>query len=208
MITVPPFPLADLKTYRLPRYLSTNSTTHSPQIHRFITGHDKNGKSVYSDALTETVSFWAVGPRSNPAGFGLAYTTASSPVQLNDDKDLAEFANENEQRTKGGLAKRGGTVMRFVDYPPNGASPMHRTVSCDYAVAIIGEMECLLDSGETRTLCPGDVLIQRGTMHQWINHSDSWARMLYVLLDAAVVEVNGQRLGEELGGMEGVPNSH
>jgi hypothetical protein len=45
-------------------------------------------------------------------------------------------------------------------------------------------------------------------MHQWINHSDSWARMLYVLLDAAEVEVNGQQLGEELGGMEGVPNSH
>ncbi|KAJ5249283.1 hypothetical protein N7468_000734 [Penicillium chermesinum] len=156
-----------------------------PQIHRFITGHDKNGKSVYSDALTETVSFWAVGPRSNPAGFGLAYTTASSPVQLNDDKDLAEFANENEQRTKGGLAKRGGTVMRFVDYP--------RT-------------EPHLCTAPSAVTTPSRSL--RGTMHQWINHSDSWARMLYVLLDAAVVEVNGQRLGEELGGMEGVPNSH
>ncbi|KAJ5212476.1 uncharacterized protein N7498_004122 [Penicillium cinerascens] len=85
---------------------------------------------------------------------------------------------------------------------------MHRTVSCDYAVVIFGELECLLDSGETRTLCQGDVLIQRGTMHKWINHSDAWARMVYVLLDAEEVEVNGQRLGEELGGMEGVPNSH
>lgn len=179
-----------------------------PQLHRFITSHDKNGKAVYSNALPEIVSFWAVGPKSDPAGFGLGYTTASSPVQLSCDKDLAEFAEEHERRTKGGLVKRGGSVMRFVDYPPHGASPMHRTVSCDYAIVIIGEMECVLDSGEARTLCQGDVLIQRGTMHQWINHGDSWARMLYVLLDAAEVEVDGQRLGEELGGMKGVPNSH
>lgn len=179
-----------------------------PQQHRFITSTDKSGKAVYSNAFSETVSFWAVGPKSNPAGFGLAYTTTSSPIQLNGDKDLTEFADEHERRTKGGLVKRGGSVMRFVDYPPRGVSPMHRTVSCDYAVMIIGEMECLLDSGETRTLGQGDVLIQRGTMHQWINRTDSWARMLYVLLDAEVVEVNGQQLGEELGGMEGVPRSH
>lgn len=179
-----------------------------PQLHRFITSHDKNGKAVYSNALPETVSFWPVGPKSDPAGFGLAYTTTSSPVQLKSDKDLTEFAEEYARRTKGGLVKRGGSVMRFVDYPPSAVSPMHRTVSCDYAVVIIGEMECLLDSGETRTLSQGDVLIQRGTMHQWINHNDSWARMLYVLLDSEEVESNGQQLGEELGGMEGVPKSH
>lgn len=179
-----------------------------PQPRRFITRHDENGKAVYSNALPETVLFWAVGARSDPAGFGLAYTTSSSPIQLKDDKDLTEFAEGHERRMEGGLVKRGGSAMRFVDYPPRGASPMHRTVSCDYAVVMIGEMECLLDSGETRMLCQGDVLIQRGTMHQWVNHSDSWARMLYVLLGAEEVEVNGQRLGEELGGMEGVPNSH
>ena len=38
---------------------------------------------------------------------------------------------------------------------------MYRTVSCDYAVMIIGETEYLLDSGETRTLSQGEVLIQR-----------------------------------------------
>lgn len=183
-------------------------TNPLPQPRRFITSHDENGKAVYSDALPELVFFWAVGSKSDPAGFGLGYSTNSLPVQLNGDKDLNEFTEEHAQCTKGGLVKSGGSVMRFVDYPPRGVSPMHRTVSCDYAVVIIGEMECLLDSGETRTLRQGDLLIQRGTMHQWINHSDSWARMLYVLLGAEEVEINGQRLDEELGGMEGVPNSH
>ncbi|EED12321.1 conserved hypothetical protein [Talaromyces stipitatus ATCC 10500] len=170
--------------------------------------HNEHGKAVYSNAIAETIPFWPVGSKSDPAGFGLAYTTTCSPVQLNGEIDLTEFVEEHEQRTKGGLVKRGGSVMRFVDYPPHGASPMHRTVSCDYAVVIIGEMECLLDSGERRTLSQGDVLIQRGTMHQWINRSDSWSRMLYVLLDAIEVEINGQRLQEELGDMTGVPNSH
>lgn len=46
---------------------------------------------------------------------------------------------------------------------------MHRTVSLDYGVLISGELECLLDSGETRSVHPGDVVVQRGTMHQWVN---------------------------------------
>lgn len=184
-----------------------NFTNLLPQPRRFITCHDKGGKAIFSNALPEILPFWAVGPKSDPAGFGLAYTTTASPVPLNADKDLFSFAEEHKHQTKGGLVKSGGSVLRFVDYPPRGASPMHRTVSCDYAVMVFGEIECLLDSGETRTLSEGDVLIQRGTMHQWINHSASWARMLYVLLDAEEVEIDGQPLREKLGGMEGVPKS-
>ncbi|KAH7009544.1 hypothetical protein EDB80DRAFT_573021, partial [Ilyonectria destructans] len=98
-----------------------------------------------------------------------------------------------------------GSVLRYVDYPPRACSPMHRTVSCDYAIVPVGEIERLLDSGETRTLKTGDVLIQRGTMHWWINYGDSWAPMLYVLLDATEIKVKGRALGEELGDIEGVP---
>ena len=32
-------------------------------------------------------------------------------------------------------------------------------------------VELLLDSGESRTLKQGDVLLHRGTMHAWKNHS-------------------------------------
>lgn len=73
--------------------------------------------------------------------FGLAYSITTSTVPSKGDKDLAEIAKEHEQRTKGGLVKCGGSVI----------SPMQRTVSCDYGVVIIGEIECPLDSGETRT---------------------------------------------------------
>ncbi|KAI8648318.1 hypothetical protein LRP88_02064 [Fusarium phalaenopsidis] len=180
-----------------------------PQPRRFITTHDESGKAIYSTSLPEPVPFWTVGHKNEPVGFGLAYATSSAPVRLADDEDLSDFRHIYEQRRKMGLVKRSGSVLRYVDYPPRAGaySPMHRTVSCDYAIALVGEMECLLDSGESRVLKPGDVLIQRGTMHQWINHSESWSRMLYVLIDATPVDIEGKLLGEELGGMEHVPGS-
>lgn len=50
---------------------------------------------------------------------------------------------------------------------PGLLSPMHRTVSLDYGVVLEGEVELVLDSGETRVLKRGDVAIQRGTCHAW-----------------------------------------
>ncbi|KAJ1323134.1 cupin domain-containing protein [Microdochium nivale] len=182
--------------------------TGLPPTRRFITTHDESGYATYSEALPELIPLWPVGPRAEPAAFGLAYTTNSTPVLLTRDSDLEEFQRRDRDRQNSGLVQHGGgSVVRYVDYPPRACSPMHRTVSCDYAIAVFGQMSCLLDSGESRTLNPGDILIQRGTMHQWINQSDTWARMLYVLLDAAPVKLCDKTLGEELGGMEGVASS-
>jgi quercetin dioxygenase-like cupin family protein len=85
---------------------------------------------------------------------------------------------------------------------------MHRTVSLDYGVVIEGEVELVLDSGETRVLRRGDVAVQRGTMHAWRNTSRTeWARMMYVLQECKPVEVEGKVLGEDYGDMKGVPKS-
>lgn len=90
--------------------------------------------------------------------------------------------------------------------PPNALSSMHRTVSLDYGVVLEGEVQLELDSGETRLLKRGDVAVQRGTNHAWRNVTPpgedgqaQWARMLYVLLPAEKVEIDGKALGEELG---------
>lgn len=92
--------------------------------------------------------------------------------------------------------------------PPGATSPMHRTVSLDYGVVILGEVQLVLDSGETRVLKAGDVAVQRGTNHAWKNMSDSnWARMMYVLQPSLPIEINGKQLNEELGHMEGVRSS-
>ncbi|KAI4750893.1 hypothetical protein E4T44_14902 [Aureobasidium sp. EXF-8845] len=125
---------------------------------------------------------------------------------MNDDKDMAQY---KEYLVKPpGLVNKSGSVLRFVDCPPGSTSPMHRTVSLDYGVVLIGEMELVLDSGETRVMKVGDVAVQRGTNHAWRNTSKTeWARMMYVLQPSLPISINGKPLDEDLGDMEGVPNS-
>jgi quercetin dioxygenase-like cupin family protein len=49
-------------------------------------------------------------------------------------------------------------------------------------------VELILDSGETRILKPGDVLIHRGTMHGWRNRSTTeTARMICFVLPSEPV---------------------
>lgn len=88
---------------------------------------------------------------------------------------------------------------------------MHRTVSLDYGVVIEGEVECMLDSGETKLLKRGDVCVQRGTNHAWRNVSKdpktreaTLGRMLYVLQLCEPIEIAGNKLEEDRGDMPGV----
>jgi quercetin dioxygenase-like cupin family protein len=82
---------------------------------------------------------------------------------------------------------------------------MHRTVSLDYGVVMLGEIELILDSGETHLMKAGDICVQRGTMHAWRNTSQTeWARMLYVLQPCEPVIVNEKELIEDYGTMVGV----
>ena len=60
---------------------------------------------------------------------------------------------------------------------------MHRTKSIDYAVVISGEIDMLLDDSEVH-LKAGDVLVQRGTNHAWVNRAKEDCRIAFVLIDA------------------------
>lgn len=83
---------------------------------------------------------------------------------------------------------------------------MHRTVSLDYGIVLEGEIELVLDSGETRLMKRGDLCVQRATNHAWRNvtPNDGWARMVYVLVAAEKIEVAGKMLVEDLADMESV----
>jgi uncharacterized cupin superfamily protein len=61
---------------------------------------------------------------------------------------------------------------------------MHKTRSTDYAVVIEGEIDMLLDDSEVH-LAAGDVLIQQGTNHAWVNRSGRNCRIAFVLIDTA-----------------------
>jgi quercetin dioxygenase-like cupin family protein len=86
-----------------------------------------------------------------------------------------------------------GTVFRVVRYEPGVTPRRHRTDSVDYAVVISGEIDMELD-GETVTLKAGDVLVQRGTIHNWVNRSKDVAIVAFVLVAAKPVTAGGKTL--------------
>jgi quercetin dioxygenase-like cupin family protein len=176
-----------------------------PKINRFITTHDPTtGKAVFSSTQPAESRMVALQPgNSNSMGFALSYATNTFPVQVADDADLATYTSFLE--TPPGLVIGGGTVLRHVDFAPARTGVMHRTVSLDYGVVLEGEIDAVLDSGETRRMRRGDVCIQRGTMHAWRNPSDTeWCRMLFVLQPIVPLQVGGETLKEDLGTITGI----
>jgi quercetin dioxygenase-like cupin family protein len=76
---------------------------------------------------------------------------------------------------------------------------MHRSHSIDYGLVIEGFVDMQLDSGEIKHLGVGDVVVQRGTNHLWINPSATErARMAFILIEAKPVVIGGRALDEDL----------
>lgn len=177
-------------------------------LNRFITTHNAAGEAIFSNTLSEDMPIQSM---HDGADFSLAYTSSHFPAQLNKDADIAEY---NEFLTSPpGITISTGNVCRIVDMQPNATSPMHRTVSLDYGVVLEGEVELILDSGETRLLKRGDVAVQRGTNHAWRNvtpdvvdpvtgeKTPQWARMLYVLAPAQELHIGDKKMGEVVDGI-------
>ena len=64
---------------------------------------------------------------------------------------------------------------------------MHRTETIDYAIVIDGEITMLLDDSEV-VLRAGDVLVQNGTNHAWVNRSGKFCTIAFVLVDGKFEE--------------------
>jgi quercetin dioxygenase-like cupin family protein len=90
-----------------------------------------------------------------------------------------------------------GTVFRVIEFSPGSAPRVHRTDSIDYAVVIAGEIDMELDDGKEVHLKAGDVLVQRGTIHNWVNRGTRPCVMAFVLIDAKPVTVGGKTLHAE-----------
>jgi uncharacterized cupin superfamily protein len=53
----------------------------------------------------------------------------------------------------------------------------------DYAINLDGEIDMLMDDSEVH-MKAGDVLVQQGTNHAWVNNGDHRAGLLFILIDA------------------------
>ncbi|KAL4905124.1 hypothetical protein BDW74DRAFT_178130 [Aspergillus multicolor] len=180
-----------------------------PVLSRHITTHNAAGQAIFSTALPSSMP---VSPIPDGADFSLAYTSPSIPASFTHDADIQSYASYLAPGNAPGLVVSSGSVCRIVDMQPGALSPMHRTVSLDYGVVLEGVVQLELDSGEVRVMKRGDVAVQRGTNHAWRNVTPpvigpdgeevkQWARMLYVLIPAEKISVEGRELGEDLGEM-------
>ena len=155
----------------------------SKKIRRVVTGHTQSGTAIFtSDEVFET----EVIP-SGDAAMSLIWTAAELPPNLNDDTD--------GRLREAGVTLKGGSVIRVVDMLPGAQSPFHRSSSIDYGVVLSGEIELELDQGVKKTIGPGSIIVQRGTIHLWRNPSSSdICRIVFVLTEAKPFEVNGKPL--------------
>jgi quercetin dioxygenase-like cupin family protein len=77
-----------------------------------------------------------------------------------------------------------GAVFRVMSYAPGTTGRMHRTESMDYGVVLSGRIVLQLESGDEVTLGTGDVLVQRGTAHNWVNNDAEPCTIAFMLLAA------------------------
>ncbi|MPZ15912.1 MAG: cupin domain-containing protein [Chloroflexi bacterium] len=168
------------------------------KVRRIVTAVNDAGRShILSDTRLPSAE---VAP-SEPLRVGL-WTTDAAPASNNGTHD--PVPDGVILRTP--PAHRGGSVIRMVDFPPDGVRQhdpedlarrgckttpdrtakhpgFHATDTVDYAICLEGEIWAVLDEEET-LMRPGDVLIQRGTFHAWSNRSDDLCRMAFILIDA------------------------
>ena len=171
--------------------MDSNSTA-LPDPNRYITDNDVNGESFFSKALPPALP---VVQDLGGALMRLGYIEAQPPALLTNDTDVKAYENSLGQLPPL-VPLGGGPAVWYIDTPPNSSSPMHRTVSLDIVIQLEGEIELTLSSGEKRILKPGDLTIQRSTLHQWRNPSmTKWTRMLGVMSECQPVVVGNQTLG-------------
>jgi quercetin dioxygenase-like cupin family protein len=85
-------------------------------------------------------------------------------------------------------------VFRTVCYEPGVTPRNHRADSIDYTVVISGEIEMELDYKAMVKLKAGDVLVQCGTIHNWVNRSNAACVIAFVLISGKPVTAAGKPL--------------
>jgi mannose-6-phosphate isomerase-like protein (cupin superfamily) len=174
----------------------------SAPTRRVVTGKDGTGKAI-------VVSDGTAGRVHTRKELGITNTvlwvTDRTPAPLGEQG--------NADKLEVGVAPLpGGTIFRIIEFAPQkdvqadyetklqalrriGLAPegpagekprdpgMHRTRTIDYIVILSGEIDMLLDDSEVH-LRAGDVVIQVGTNHAWVNRGKETCRAAVVLVDA------------------------
>jgi quercetin dioxygenase-like cupin family protein len=151
------------------------------RVRRVVTGHDSEGRAIATiDEMSQNLRSARPGTTAC-----VVWTSQGFPV------DNTGEADEGLRET--GTTLDNGTVFRILELAPGNTPRMHRTDSLDYAVIMSGEIDMELD-GSTTHLKAGDVVVQRGTVHNWVNRGTQPCVIAFVLIAAKPVELGGKVL--------------
>ena len=172
------------------------------RVRRVVTGHDRNGKAVFTSdqevdslipALTPGLAhhrLWGAdqaptfpddgSPTAQPSyfppvggyRFGLVTFLPGSPP-VPADLDRQAALADMEEKLPG--------LMAYVERDNPG---MHTTDTIDFEVILSGEVTLELDDGVETVLRPGDTVVQNGTRHRWANRGTEQAVMAVFLIGA------------------------
>ena len=170
-------------------------------VRRVVTGHDVDGRSTFLiDGPTPHVF-------SRSKGSAIVHElweTTRTPADNRGNSDAIARGHRLPP-------PKGGSVFRVIEYPPDserlaaiaheeklpddgsgrGAATdrnnprhpgFHKTATIDYAIVLDGEIDMLLDDTEVHVKA-GDILVQQGTNHAWVNNSGKPCRIAFILID-------------------------
>jgi len=148
-------------------------------VRRVVTGHDENGRAIVS---IDEIAIVQGRPGAHAA---VIWTSEGFPVDNDGSADTSG--------RKVGTTLDNGTVFRVVSFGPGVTPRNHRTDSIDYATVLSGEIDMELD-GTSVHLKAGDLLVQRGTIHNWVNKGTAPCVIAFVQLAAKPVTAGGKVL--------------
>ena len=156
----------------------------SLKIRRVVTGHDNQGRAkVLIDEQVSNVVASRPGANSS-----VIWSSEGFPVSNDGDADPSA--------KKIATTIDNGTVFRIVSFKPGVSPRNHRTDSIDYAVVLSGAIDMELDVGSVH-LKAGDVLVQRGTTHNWVNKGSAPCVMAFTLVASKPVTAGGKTLNAQ-----------
>jgi quercetin dioxygenase-like cupin family protein len=142
------------------------------KVRRVVTGHDEDGKAVVK---IDDEAKYQSSRRPNMMR-QLIWNTNELPIQI-------EEKGEDNGARDIGTTIPGGSVCRVIEYLPGVTPRNHRTDSIDYAFVMSGEIDMEMDDTVVH-LKAGDVLVQRATIHNWVNNGTEPCVIAFVLISA------------------------
>ncbi|KZW03416.1 hypothetical protein EXIGLDRAFT_758775 [Exidia glandulosa HHB12029] len=157
-------------------------------VRRVITGHTRDGKAIVLRDEVQQPVYW--NPEQKNPTYDIHRST-ETPARL-DEEIVGDGVWPDKVQGTRNIVEPNGSVGRSHDFAPGFVVPMHRTYSLDYGVVMKGEITMILDDGARVVLKEGDIVVQRGTIHEWRNETNEWGRMIFVCLPSEKIVVDGK----------------